>query len=131
MVKGQVFALTYGEGGVWVAGSDEIRGDRIDVLRIDPSSSEVEGSFVRLDRPGLPVRLAAGSGAVWVAQAGGSGLAGGAGSGTVARLDPTERRRHGSAARIPGASTGVAVGEGAVWVVIGGEGGVIRVEPPA
>lgn len=131
-VDGQVFALTYGEGGVWVAGSsDEIRGDRIDVLRIDPSSSEVDHSFVRLDRPGLPVRLAAGAGAVWVTQAGGSGLAGGAGSGTIARLDPAERRRLGSTARIPGAPTGVAVGEGAVWVVVGNEGGVIRVDPPA
>lgn len=131
VATGQVFALTYGEGGVWVAGSDELRGDRIDVSRIDPSSSTVEDSFVALDRPGLPVRLAAGAGAVWVTQAGGSGLAGGAGSGTIARLDPAERRRLGSTARIPGAPTGVAVGEGAVWVVVGSEGGVIRVDPPA
>ncbi len=105
VVEGQVFALAYGEGGVWVAGTAPGRGDRIEVLRVDPSSSKVEGSFIRLDRPGLPVRLAAGEGSVWVTQ-------GGIGPGTVARIDPGERRRIGSAARLAGEPTGVAVGEG-------------------
>ncbi len=129
VAKGQVFALTYGEGAVWVAASDELRGDRIDVARIDPNSSEPEGDFVRLDRPGLPVRLAAGAGSVWVAQAGGAILSAGARSGTLARLDPEERRRVGSVTPLPGAPTGISVGEGGVWVAIGGDGAVAKVVP--
>ena len=84
---------------------------------------------MRLDRPGLPVRLAAGEGAVWVAQAGGATISAGARSGTLARLDPEERRRVGSVTRLPGAPTGVAVGEGRVWVAIGGDGAVAEVVP--
>ena len=128
VAKGQVFALTYGEGGVWVAASDELRGDRIQIVRIDPDSSEPEGDLVRLDRPGLPVRLAAGAGAVWAAQAG-AGISAGADSGTLARLDPDARRRVGSLTRLPGAPTGVSVGEGGVWVAIGGDGAVAKVVP--
>jgi len=132
VVDGQLFALTYGEDGVWAAGSSEMRGDRIDVLRIDPDSSEVDDKLVRLDRPGLPVRLAAGAGSVWVAQggAGAGGLTGGEGpSGTLARLDPDERRRTGSVARLPGPPTGVSIGEGGVWTAISGDGAVVRAEP--
>ena len=130
--EGQVFALTYGEGAVWVAGSTEMRGDRVDVLRIDPDSSELEDTLVRLERPGLPVRLATGAGSVWVAQggAGAGGLTGGEGpSGTLARLDPDARRRTGSVTRLPGSPTGVSVGEGGVWTAIGGDGAVVRAEP--
>jgi len=121
VVEGQVLALTYGEGGVWVAGTGLGRGDRIEVLQLDPSSSAVEGALVRLDRSGLPVRLAAGGGSVWVAQ-------GGMEPGTLVRLDPKERRRLGAPARLAGAPTGVAVGEGAVWVSSGGRGSLVRAE---
>lgn len=120
VVEGQVLALAYGEDGVWVAGTELGRGDEIAVLRVDPSSSGVEGALIRLDRPGLPVRLAAGAGSVWVAQ-------GGSEPGTVARIDPERRRRVGSRARLEGSPTGVSVGEGAVWVSIGGAGAVTRV----
>ncbi len=129
VAKSQVFALTYGEGGVWVAASDDLRGDQIEITRIDPESSEPDGDFVRLERPGLPVRLAAGAGSLWVAQAGGAGISAGAGSGTLARLDPDERRRVGSVTRLPGAPTGVSVGASAVWVAIGGDGAVAEVVP--
>lgn len=129
VARGQVFALTYGEGGVWVAASDELRGDQIKVTRIDPESFKPEGDFVRLDRPGLPVRLAAGAGSVWLAQAGGAGISAGANSGTLARLDPVKRRRIGPAARLPGPPTGVSIGEGGVWVAIGGEGALAEVTP--
>lgn len=129
VAKGQVFALTYGEDGVWVAASDELRGDQIEVTRIDPDSSEPEGDFVRLERSGLPVRLAAGAGGVWVAQGGGASISAGAGSGTLARLDPDKRQRIGSVTRLPGAPTGISVGEGAVWVAIGGDGAVSEIVP--
>jgi DNA-binding beta-propeller fold protein YncE len=129
VAKGQVFALTYGEGGVWVAASDEIRGDEIKVTRIDPESSKPEGDFVRLDQPGLPVRLAAGAGAVWLAQAGGADISSGTDSGTLARLDPEARRQIGKATDLPGPPTGVSVGEGGVWVAIGGDGALAEVTP--
>lgn len=123
---GQIFALTYGEDGVWVAGSDALRGDLIDIVRIDPDSSEVEGAFVRLERPGLPVRLAAGEGFVWVAQSGGDLLEADS-PGTVVRIDPEERRLVGGAAEVGRGPTGVSVGEGGVWVATGGDGAVVRV----
>lgn len=129
VAKEQVLALTYGENGVWVATTDEVRGDKIEVERIDPGSSRPEGDIVRLDRPGLPVRLAAGGGAVWVAQAGGTGIGAGAGSGTVARLDPARRRRVGASARLPGPPAGVSVGESGVWVATSGTGELVRVGP--
>jgi len=129
VADGQTFALTYSAGGVWVAASDDERADRIDVVRIDPESSEVEGDGVRLGRPGLPVRLAAGDDAVWVAQAAGAALGAGAASGTIARLDPVERRRVGAPASLPGPPAGVSVGEGSVWVAIAGEGALVEVGP--
>jgi len=129
VARGQIFALTYGQGGVWVATSDEPRGDRIEVTRIDPKSGKPEGDFVRLDRPGLPVRLAAGAGAVWLAQAGGADISSGADSGTLARVDPEQRRQIGKATGLPGPPTGVSVGEGAVWVAIGGDGALVEVTP--
>jgi len=125
--EGQIFALTYGEDGVWVAGSDALRGDLIDIVRIDPDSSEVEGAFVRLERPGLPVRLAAGEGFVWVAQSGGDPLEADS-PGTVVRIDPEERRLVGGAAEVGRGPTGVSVGEGGVWVATGGDGAVVRVQ---
>jgi len=129
VASGQVFALTYGEGGVWVASSDELRGDRIEISRIDPETSEVEGEFIRLERPGLPVRLSAGMGSVWVAQGGGDPLDP-QGPGTVVRIDPADRRLAGEPAEIPSGPTGISVGEGAVWVVSGVEGSVVRVSGP-
>jgi len=129
VARGQVFALAYGEGGVWVAASDELRGDQIEVTRIDPECSKPEGDFVRLDRPGLPVRLAAGAGAVWLAQAGGADISAGANSGTLTRVDPEQRRQIGKATGLPGPPTGVSVGEGAVWVAIGGDGALVKVTP--
>ncbi len=130
VAKGQVFALTYGEGGVWVAASDEIRGDEIKVTRIDPETAEPEGDFTRLGRPGLPVRLAAGAGAVWVSQAGSAsgGSAAAASAGQLIRIDPNRRSRVGAAASLPGAPTGISVGEGSVWVTIGGNGAVTSVD---
>jgi len=130
VAKGQIFALTYGEGGVWVAVSDEVRGDEIDIIRIDPESAVPEGDFVRLGRPGLPVRLAAGAGAIWVAQAGSAsgGAAVAANAGEVLQLDPERRSRVGAAASLPGAPTGISVGEGSVWIAIGGAGRVTSVD---
>jgi DNA-binding beta-propeller fold protein YncE len=129
VATGQVYALTYGEGGVWVAASDEIRGDEIKIIRIDPESAEPEGDFVPLARPGLPVRLAAGAGSVWVAQAGSAtgGPALEADAGEVSRLDPERRSRIGAATPLPGAPTGISVGEGSVWITIGGAGAVTSV----
>jgi len=85
---------------------------------------------VRLDRPGLPVRLAAGAGAVWVAQAGSAtgGSAVAASAGEVIRIDPKRRRRIGRAASLPGSPTGISVGEGSVWLTIGGDGAVSSVD---
>jgi len=74
------------------------------------------------------VRLAAGAGAVWLAQAGGADISG-ADSGTLARVDPEQRRQIGKATGLPGPPTGVSVGEGAVWVAIGGDGALVEVTP--
>lgn len=126
VAEGQIFALTFGEDGVWVAGSDALRGDRIHIVRIDPDSSEVEGAFVRLERPGLPVRLAAGEGFVWVTQSGADPLEADS-PGTIIRIDPEERRLVGSAAEVGRGPTGVSVGERGVWVATGGDGAVVRV----
>ncbi|MDQ3632663.1 MAG: hypothetical protein M3417_15610, partial [Actinomycetota bacterium] len=55
----------------------------------------------------MPVAVAVGAGAVWVADAG---------RGTLLRIDPERRRRTGAPIPVGPAPFAVAIGEGAVWV---------------
>lgn len=63
----------------------------------------------------MPVAVAVGAGAVWVADAG---------RGTLLRIDPERRERVGAPIAVGAAPFAVAVGEGAVWVA--GQTGLVR-----
>jgi virginiamycin B lyase len=111
--------LAVGEGGVWVSG-------RSAVSRVDPTAERVTAT-VEL---GSPRGLAAGRGAVWVAN--------GRDDGTLNRLDP-ERVRVSATIKVPPHPEEtlpipqdpghVAVGEGGVWVTDRRVGTVSRIDP--
>jgi YVTN family beta-propeller protein len=102
--------ITLGEGAVWVAGGSG------ELARIDPRSSHPTG--------GLPVGIgpsavAAGKGAVWVANAGSS---------TVSVVNPRTFSVVGNRSVGPD-PRGVAVGDGAIWVTSYEGDTVTRIDP--
>jgi ABC-type branched-subunit amino acid transport system substrate-binding protein/DNA-binding beta-propeller fold protein YncE len=107
--------VAVGEGGIWVLSQD----DRT-VARIDPETKAVVKEF---RTRGVPVDIAAGAGAVWLATAQGD-------SRFVSRVDPrtaeVTRRTAVRSGEFQGnlpfqnwnwAYPGIAVGAGAVWVI--------------
>jgi YVTN family beta-propeller protein len=102
--------ITLGEDAVWVAGGSG------ELVRIDLRSSHLTG--------GLPVGIspsavAAGKGAVWVANAGSS---------TVSVVNPRTFSVVGNRSVGPD-PRGVAVGEGAIWVTSYEDDTVTRIDP--
>jgi streptogramin lyase len=129
----QVLGLCFGEDGVWVAKTDDRLARMIDVIRIDPESSEV-GDAAAPVPAAIPVRLAAGEGGVWATLVGGiRPPASTPRPGRVALLDPTSLDVPAQPVRVGDRPAGVAVGEGAVWVANSASGSVTRidVEPPS
>jgi len=125
----QALGLVAGEGALWVAATDDRLAQPIVVRRVDPSTSEV-GASTEIPGAAIPIRLAAGEGAVWITLPGGlrppdpeplpSGVAyieSASGELGAAALEVGER---------PGA---IAVGEGSVWVANSGDGTVSRIDP--
>ncbi len=123
--KEQALALTYGEGGVWVAKTDSPQADPIAVVRIDPRSGEADPEAIRVTG-GVPLDLAAGGGFVWMTDAG-SALPGSARPPALLRLDPAGRALAGAPVQLGPSPAGVAVGAGAVWVATAGDGALTRV----
>ena len=107
--KGPVGLAVDQGGAVWVAQAG------------DSKVSRTRDGKVDLDVAGLevPLRLAAGSGAVWATAFG---------TGELARIDPGRGTVTGRVAVGQGAE-GVAVGLGSVWVVAQDAGRVVRVDP--
>ena len=107
--SGSSDALALGWGALWVASGADGR-----LLRIDPGSLRLRSS---LSLPGLarPVGMAAGAGAVWVADRGGR----------VLRVDP--HTFHVAATATGGELVAVAVGAGGVWALSGAS--VLRLDP--
>jgi DNA-binding beta-propeller fold protein YncE len=68
----------------------------------------------------LPVAIAAGSGAVWVANEG---------DGTVDRIDPVTGDVTKGGIQVGGRPDGIVAGAGAVWVANGEDGTVQRIDP--
>ena len=111
--------VAVGEGGVWVSGSSA-------VSRVDPTAARVTARV----EVGSPRGLAAGEGAVWVAN--------GRDDGTLSRIDP-ESMRVSTTIKVPPHPEEtlplpqdpghVAVGEGGVWVTDRRVGTVSRVNP--
>ncbi|MGH9278849.1 MAG: hypothetical protein ACRD12_12195 [Acidimicrobiales bacterium] len=111
--------VAVGEGGVWISG-------RSAVSRVDPATARVTA---RLE-VGSPRGLAAGKGAVWVAN--------GQDDGTLSRIDPKSMRVSATikvpahpeeTLPIPQDPGDVAIGEGGVWVTDRRVGTVSRVDP--
>jgi serine/threonine-protein kinase len=107
--------IAAGAEAVWVSTSD-VLADDFSVLRIDPATSRVTSRTpVRRGAAGI----AAGAGAVWVANTLGA---------TVSQIEPRTNR----VVRTIGVGEGpigVAVGAGAVWVTNHREGTVSRIDP--
>jgi streptogramin lyase len=124
----RIFALAYGEGAVWAATTDDRLNRSIEVVRIDPESGELEGEPVAIDAA-IPVRLAAGEGAVWATEAGGVRPPGRERPAAVVRIDPSALETAGEPVRVGESPAGVATGEGAAWVASAGDGTVTKLEP--
>jgi YVTN family beta-propeller protein len=95
--------IAFGDGSAWVA--DE-SGNA--VWRID---SRTDAVIATIAVGGHPAGIAAGAGAIWVAN----------GDGTVSRIDPIGDRGLGSVVRtiaVGGTPSSVAVGTGLVWVAV-------------
>jgi DNA-binding beta-propeller fold protein YncE len=98
------------------------------VVAIDPGVNAVEGEAVRVDA-GIPVRLAAGEGAVWVTDVGRLTPPGRPRPASVVRIDPRARAVAGRPVRIGGSPAGIAAGAGAIWVTSARNGTVTRIDP--
>jgi YVTN family beta-propeller protein len=111
-LPGRPSAVAFASGLVWVA--DDGRGV---VVTVDARRGKVVGLPIRVGPS--PIGLAAGAGAVWVADA----------SGTVTAIDTSTRRVKGPSVRIGAALSGIATGAGAVWVTDIERGILWRVDP--
>jgi hypothetical protein len=98
-----------GEGAVWAVGGRTL-------WRVDARTLRVAA---RTRLPFVPSAIAAGSGAVWLADASGD---------AVVRIDPGSGRQTGRI-EVGDAPTAVAVGRDAVWVANRADGTVSRVDP--
>jgi outer membrane protein assembly factor BamB len=123
----QVLALAYGEDGVWVARTDDRLARTIEVVRIDPETSQLDDEAAPVPAA-IPVRLAAGEGGVWVTLVGGVRLPESMPRpGQVALLDPADLGNPPQVLRAGDRPAGIAVGAGAVWVANSASGSVTRI----
>jgi streptogramin lyase len=111
------------EGRVVAARTDDRLARQIELVRIDPDSGELSGDPVAVPGAAIPIRLAAGEGAVWATIAGGP-------------APPEFKPRPAALAYLPDGAgeledrlievgagpSGVAVGAGRVWVTSAQEG---------
>jgi YVTN family beta-propeller protein len=125
----RVLALTFGEDGVWLASTDDPEARPIEIKRIDPVSGSLDDSATPLPDAAIPIRLAAGEGAVWATLAGGVIPPGPPVKPGVAVLDPDSRDLTPQPVPVGDRPAGIAVGEGAVWVANSGDGTVTRIVP--
>jgi hypothetical protein len=125
-----VFALARGDEGPLAAQTDDRLAREIELVHIDQDSGEIEGDAVEVPGAAIPVRLAAGEGAVWVTIAGGPAppnfeqrpaqvtyLADGESDLASRRIGVGQR------------PTGIAVGYGRVWVASADQGTVTPIDP--
>jgi len=123
----QVLGLCFGENGVWVAKTDDRLARTIDVVRIEPSSSQVGDAAARIPAA-IPVRLGADEGGVWATLVGGvRPPESKPRPGQVALLDPAGLGSTAQLLRAGDRPAGIAVGEGAAWVAGSGSGSVTRI----
>lgn len=125
LAPGQVLALGADDGAVYAAVSKTKLNDDLQVVRIDPKSGKVTGAPVAITG-GVPLRLAVGSGSVWVTDVG-SSL-----PGSTTR-PPGLLRIDGSGASVStvtavaGRPSSVTTGPGAVWVTDSTRGTLTRI----
>ena len=112
-VDGFPFEIAAGEGGVWAMSQKSVE-------RIDPGTSEPDGSPIRLSGSGASI--AAGEGWVWVAR----------GNREVVRISPDDGEISNTIAEVPNAFS-VTTGESAAWALgapqPGTPGTVTRLDP--
>jgi len=124
----QVLALAFGEDGVWIAKTDDRLASTVEVVRIDPASSEVDSDPAKLDAA-IPVRIAAGEGGVWVTLVGGPRPTQPERMPAVAMIDPGSGQAADETVPVGERPDGIATGAGLVWVADAGDGTVTRIQP--
>ena len=87
------------------------------VALVDPRTNHVVGDLRVGSRP---IAIAAGAGAIWVANAD---------DGTISRIDPRSRKVVDTFGIGGAAASDIAVGAGSVWVVTGSDGRLVRIDP--
>lgn len=122
----EILALTVGEDGVWVAKTDQAQTNSIQVVRIDPASDKVTTPPVSVTG-GVPMRLAAGAGAVWATDIGNIVPPGRPRKPSLLNIDPASQRLAVTSLPVGLRPTGVAVGQGKIWVTNSGDNTVTEV----
>jgi DNA-binding beta-propeller fold protein YncE len=104
-------AIAAGSDAVWV--TTKYSG----LLRIDPDTNDIV-DFFRFSARAVPVDVAVGAQAVWIASEGDD---------VVTRIDPTTREQ--TPIRVGDGPTAIAYDFGSVWVACKGDGTVWRIDP--
>lgn len=127
VAKAQVLALTAGQGGVWVAKTDQAEAQDITVEQISPGSGKLAGTSVAITG-GIPTTLAAGAGYVWVT-APGSPLQAVHRPPGLLRIDPRRMARAGTPIEFGTQAQAVSVGPAGVWAADAATNTIVQVEP--
>jgi YVTN family beta-propeller protein len=102
--------IAAGHGSIWVGASSST------IARVDPRT----GAKTDFAVGNSPIAIAAGAGAVWVADDA---------DGTLTRIDPASENAVLETTTLGGAPSAVAVGGGAVWVTNAEDNRVARIDP--
>jgi streptogramin lyase len=124
LASGQLLALAAGDGAVHAAVARTRLNDALELVSIDAGTGKVDGERTPITG-GIPLRLAASGGSVWVTDVG-STLPGSAGRRPrLLRVDPGKGPAD-AVATISGRPSSVATGTGAVWVTDSTRGTLTR-----
>jgi DNA-binding beta-propeller fold protein YncE len=124
----QVLGLAGAGDRLWAAKTDSPLASPIALVGVDARTGHLDGSALRVPG-GVPVRLAAGAGGVWLTDLGSSLPSAPGRAPAVTRVDPQAPAIAGSPIRVGQAPAGIAVGAGSVWVTNSGDGTVSRIRP--
>jgi len=125
----EVLALAVDDSGVWVAKTDSPQTAHIEVVRIDPTSRTVTGHPIAVDG-GIPMRIAAGNGSVWVTDVGSLLPGAAARPAALQRINARAGQRTGPPLKLGGEPTGLATGPRTVWVTNAGDNTATEVTAP-
>ncbi len=128
VARRQVLGLSGAGDRLWAAKTDSPLASPIALVGVDAETGHLDGSALRVPG-GVPVRLAAGAGGVWVTDLGSALPSAPGRAPAVTRVDPQAPAIAGGPIRVGQAPAGITVGAGSVWVTNSGDGTVSRIRP--